>query len=110
MFFCEADHDMLHICRLKKNPDLRSISDERKIQRWVLATFYRSLHGDEWTFQDSWLEILDDSVDECTWYNILCDSEGYVVSVDLRNNYLWGEGGIPPEISLLKKCGEYYCL
>jgi hypothetical protein len=39
-----------------------------------------------------------------TWYNILCDSSGNVVSIDLRNNYLWGE--TPLEISLLDKCGE----
>ncbi|KAL3801073.1 hypothetical protein HJC23_002366 [Cyclotella cryptica] len=89
---------------LSKNPDLGEITDERKVQRWVLATFYRSLHGDEWTFHDGWLDISGDVVEECMWYNILCDSSGYVVSLDLKNNYLWGS--IPMEVFLLQKC-EY---
>lgn len=90
---------------LKKNPDLSTISDERKVQRWALATFYRALHGDEWTFGEGWLQISSSGVDECTWYNVLCDSSGYVVSIDLRNNYLWGY--TPVEIALLNKCGKF---
>ena len=89
---------------LNKNPDLDTVTDERKVQRWVLALFYRFLHGDEWTFSEGWLEIAENSVDECTWYNVLCDSSGHVVSLDLRNNYLWGD--IPSEIAFLDKCGE----
>lgn len=82
---------------------MSEITDERKVQRWVLATFYKSLHGDEWTFLDGWLDISGD-VEECTWYNVSCDSSGYVVSLHLKNNYLWGS--IPMEISLLDKCGK----
>ena len=89
---------------LNKNPDLNTVTDERKVQRWVLALFYRFLHGDEWTVSEGWLEISEKGVDECTWYNIVCDSSGHVVSLDLRNNYLWGE--IPSEIAFLNKCGE----
>lgn len=74
------------------------------MQRWALVTVYRALHGDEWTYGEGWLEISDAGVDECTWYNILCDSEGSVVSIDLRNNYLWGD--TPVELSLLDKCGK----
>jgi hypothetical protein len=81
------------------------ISDEHKIQRWVLATFYHSVHGDEWTNREGWIEINDNGVNECTWYNIMCDSSGFIVGIDLKNNYLWGD--IPMEISLLYKCGEF---
>jgi hypothetical protein len=89
---------------LTKNPDLNAITDEQKVQRWTLATFYTALHGNEWTSREGWLDISGEVVDECTWYNIECDSSGNVISMDLRNNYLWGD--IPQEISLLEACGK----
>eukprot|EP00970_Alexandrium_tamarense_P005281 scaffold852_cov197-Alexandrium_tamarense.AAC.39 len=89
---------------LLKNPDIGSITDDQMIQRWALVTFYRSLHGEEWTNRTGWLDVGGDVVDECTWYNVICNPSGIVKGLDLSFNYLWGD--VPMEIVLLDQLGE----
>ena len=46
---------------LNGNANLKSYSDEQKVQRYVLATLYYSTGGDDWKSNDLWL----DHGDEC---------------------------------------------
>lgn len=74
------------------------IQNERKIQRYSLATLYYSTNGDEWKNNSGWLT---DS-GERDWYNdepcTFCSS-GSVYKLHLRRNKL--AGTIPPELALL---------
>jgi hypothetical protein len=77
-----------------------TLTDQQKIQRYALATFYYSTNGDSWTNNDGWLS--DDN--ECTWYTRslfidVCDSNGVITGLELGFNNLGGV--IPPEIGLL---------
>ena len=87
-----------------KNPAIGTITDDQMIQPWPLVTFYGSLHGEEWTNRTGWLDVGGDVVDECTWYNVICNPSGIVKGLDLSFNYLWGD--VPMEIVLLDQLGE----
>lgn len=82
---------------LKGNAD--SLSDQKKIQRYVLATLYYANNGDEWANNTGWMT---DS-DECEWFSradrAVCSSDGAILELDVRHNNL--EGAIPNEIALL---------
>lgn len=85
---------------LAGNANLTSYSDEKKIQRFAVATIYYSLNGSNWTDNTGWLS---DS-DECTWYienddGPYCTIEGGVREFDFFHNNLYGS--IPPEVGLL---------
>jgi len=94
---------------LAGNAKLDSYSYERKIQRYVLATFYYSTNGHAWTDNTGWL--IDS--DECGWYNdaSFCFNDA-VVSLDFYvgstgNNLV---GTIPNELALLSdSIGKYSC-
>lgn len=82
------------------NSNLELYSDERKIQRYSLATLYYSTNGDEWENNTGWLSDRN----ECEWWSgdslgEICSSNGAIVKLDLRENNLVGK--IPVEISLL---------
>lgn len=85
---------------LAGNTYLDTYSDEKKIQRYALATFYYSTDGDNWTDKDGWLT----DIDECVWYNEaddgpFCSSSGGVRELDFFHNNI--AGTIPKEIGLL---------
>jgi hypothetical protein len=85
---------------LSNNGNLNYFSDEKKMQRFVLATFYFSTNGDHWKKKDSWLT----EEDECNWYssNIYrsqCNELGYYRNLELNVNGL--SGTIPSELALL---------
>jgi hypothetical protein len=85
---------------LAGNTHLDTYSDEKKIQRYALATFYYSTDGDNWTDKDGWLT----DIDECVWYNEaddgqFCSSSGGVRELDFFHNNI--AGTIPKEIGLL---------
>jgi hypothetical protein len=85
---------------LAGNANLDSYADEKKIQRYVLATLFYSLNGNSWTNNNGWLT---DS-DECDWYNQaddgpFCTVDGGVRELDFFQNNL--DGTIPPEVGLL---------
>jgi hypothetical protein len=71
-------------------------SDNQLRQRFVLATFFFSTDGTEWTKASSWLE---EGTDECDWWGIDCDDSGGVTALRLSKDNL--SGPIPPEIHLL---------
>ena len=47
------------------DPDIGIYSEERRIQRFAMATLYYATNGDYWTNNASWLNY---SVPECEWY------------------------------------------
>ena len=85
---------------LLDNVNYNSYSSVRKVQRFALATFYRSTSGSDWLDNNGWMEDDDGGDDECTWYGIVCDAAGLVTSITLTQNDL--EGEIPAEINLLE--------
>jgi hypothetical protein len=80
---------------LESDPTAETLTEERLVQRWVMATLAFSLDYEEWGSNDSWL----DSDDVCSWFGIACDNRGNVVTLALRNNRL--DGTLPSELSLL---------
>jgi len=97
---------------MEESTDLNEYSEERAIQRYVLACIYHatyqvknlftdSFFGENkdvlpWQNKDGWLLTQD----ECKWNGITCDSNGVVVGINLRNNILTGT--MPVETGLLK--------
>ncbi len=84
---------------LAGNANLGSYTDQKKIQRFVLATLYFITDGDNWLVRTNWLSDRD----ECTdWYH---DAEGpfcvggAVGELDFHGNNLAGK--IPVELALL---------
>jgi hypothetical protein len=90
----------------------RPLPDDRILQRWVLAVLFYSTRGSGWAHSDDWLT----AVSECFWFTTsevdICDEEGRIISVELRDNGL--EGTLPGELSLLsdslgKTMSGVYC-
>lgn len=83
---------------LAGNANLDSYSDEKKVQRYILATLYFSTNGDNWNRNDGWLG----DTDECSWANRayweLCKN-GTVTELRLFDNMLLGT--IPDEVAML---------
>jgi hypothetical protein len=77
----------------------RPLTDNRILQRWVLAVFFFSMKGPEWSRSDGWMTTLD----ECEWFTTsmddICDDDGLITRIDLRGNHLGGF--IPEEVALL---------
>lgn len=93
---------------LAGNTNLGTYTNEKKIQRFVLATLYYSTNGDAWHNNTGWLTDLD----ECTgWSNNaydepFCSSDGAVLELAILENNL--NGKIPEDIGLLSNSlGEY---
>jgi hypothetical protein len=83
------------------NTNLRTLPNEKIVQRYALATLYYSANGDSWNRKDYWLT----DNEECgTWQSLTCTDNGTVSNLDLRDNNL--NGTIPPEIGLLTTLGE----
>jgi hypothetical protein len=86
---------------LNGNANLKSYSDEQKVQPYVLAALYYSTGGDDWKSHDLWL----DHGDECgRWWQEIggkleCTADGAVRSLKFHLNNL--VGSIPPELSWL---------
>jgi hypothetical protein len=80
---------------LESDPTAETLTEERLVQRWVMATLAFSLAYESWDSNDNWL----DSDDVCSWFGIACNNGGNVVTLALRNNGL--DGTLPSEVSLL---------
>lgn len=94
---------------LAENANVDAYTDAVKIQRYALATFFYSAHGDDWTNNAGWLT----ETDECSWYTYandddatqFCSPGGEIVELVLWNNTL--KGTIPEEMALLStRLGE----
>ena len=105
---------------LRKDSLLQEYSEEKRLQRFALATFFYATMGLNWTINSSWLSY---DVDECDWYSNFdvgvqldgqpyasvisqsvpnmtqCDEEGNYLQLVLAANGLVGT--LPKEISLL---------
>jgi hypothetical protein len=83
---------------LGKDSNLDTYSDDKKFQRFSLATLYYSTDGSRWGNKDGWVS---DS-EECDWYNSakgsFCEN-GFVVELSIVSNML--AGTIPNESTLL---------
>jgi Leucine-rich repeat (LRR) protein len=85
---------------------MSAYSSSKILQRFVLACLYLTtndvinLYTDptltSWKNQDGWLT----ESDECSWFGIQCDKNGYVVAIRLEQNNL--SGSFPAEIALLQ--------
>ena len=53
-----------------------------------LVAIYEETNGKNWTNNDGWME---ESVNHCQWHGIACDVDGFVTSIDLRDNNLSGQ-------------------
>jgi Leucine-rich repeat (LRR) protein len=89
---------------LSGNMDLPAYSDQRKIQRFALATLYFSTAGDEWSNNRLWLS----DTNECKlWFSriaevagdAICNANDEIVTLDLDYNNL--SGPLPKEVALL---------
>ena len=70
---------------------------ERKtsdIEYVALILFYEAFIGDNWRFNDNWLEG-DPCINQ--WYGVGCNTEGNIISLFFFENHL--QGVIPEEIS-----------
>jgi hypothetical protein len=87
---------------LASSANLDTLPDNRKIQRYALATFFYSTGGDSWLNSVAWLS----QVDECSWYSRStlrpnCNEAGAYENLDLGFNGV--SGSIPPEVALLSE-------
>jgi Leucine-rich repeat (LRR) protein len=87
---------------LANNSNLETYSEQVLVQRYVLATFFYSTMGGQWTFKNGWLS--DET--ECNWFSTtsnsmfpVCDANGTFVDLDLKYNNL--DGTLPSELALL---------
>jgi len=65
-------------------------------QRYIVAVFYYSLHGELWPY----LPWLDGTKKECDFFGLACDARGNVVDISLISSKL--SGSIPEEIKHLR--------
>lgn len=86
---------------LQADPSYGIYSNTRRLQRFVLATFYHSTNGNSWHKNSGWLSYSS----ECSWYadtNWLdgppCEGDS-LVGLALIENRL--EGNLPEELGLL---------
>jgi hypothetical protein len=84
---------------LSTNANLEEYPDWRKTQRYVLAVFYYSTIGEEWTGSTDWLS----DKDECKWASSavdpVCNEAGAFLELVYDGNNL--QGTIPVELGLL---------
>ena len=52
-----------------------------------LEAIYKGTNGKNWKNNAGWM---DDEIDHCQWYGISCNDDGFVISIDLRDNNLSG--------------------
>ena len=60
------------------------------IQKYVLASLFLQMTGEQWAIQDGWLE----NNDVCTWSGVGCNAAGLVTSIFLDGNGLKGSVSI----------------
>ena len=76
---------------------------ERLKQRYAMYCLFHSANQDRtWKGNKGWKRM---GMDECKWYGVMCDEEGWVTRIGLKNNGLSGE--VPVEVSLIPKLGTF---
>eukprot|EP00956_Cyclotella_meneghiniana_P002689 scaffold3165_cov62-Cyclotella_meneghiniana.AAC.11 len=57
-------------------------------ERNSLEAIYEATNGPNWTNNDGWMS---NETDHCDWYGITCNSENYVIRIELKDNNLVGQ-------------------
>eukprot|EP00984_Skeletonema_dohrnii_P005545 scaffold1955_cov106-Skeletonema_dohrnii-CCMP3373.AAC.13 len=65
-----------------------SLDERSVIERPSLEAIYNETDGQNWTNSAGWM---NETEDYCVWHGISCDSDGFVTSIDLRDNNLAGQ-------------------
>ena len=104
---------------LSNDPNLPEYSNERRIQRYAMATIYYSLNGDSWLRNENWLSERG----ECDWFSWVarnvCAPTGRRLRVvsdrffTLRRLVIYYnnlQGTLPPEIGLLTDLEEIHLM
>ena len=78
-------------------------SSVRKKEEQILENLFYRCNGKNWKHQDNWL---DQNIDYCSWYGIVCDGNGLVQSIQLGSNNLIGT--IPSETFELEKLSQLW--
>eukprot|EP00984_Skeletonema_dohrnii_P014278 scaffold5981_cov146-Skeletonema_dohrnii-CCMP3373.AAC.7 len=65
----------------------RAFDTEDKFERPSLEAIYERTNGQNWTNSAGWMN----EEDHCEWYGIICDGNGQVTSINLRDNNLAGQ-------------------
>jgi Leucine-rich repeat (LRR) protein len=86
-----ANDDMFSRCDQPQNI-WQSVTEEEKKS---LTTIYDETNGQGWTNNNGWKTELD----HCQWYGISCDDEGFVTSIDLKDNNLEGKFPVYTNVS-----------
>ena len=85
---------------LSQNPNLDNQSNQTRLERYAMATFYYSTNGDDWRNNNNWLS---DTIDICQWYTTssvpVCDGNGNFQILELDNNNL--NGTLISDLSLI---------
>jgi hypothetical protein len=97
-----ASPQSLALSWLVNDSEAETYSDVKLLQRYILATFYYTTNGDNWS-QSSISWIVEWS-DECTWWGIECNTVGGVRILQLSNENL--SGSLPREFQLLSNSLE----
>jgi hypothetical protein len=82
------------------NSELDGYSERQLLQRFVMATFFFSTNGENWSNNEGWLS----AENECRWYQTKsyrdhCDASGSLLNLELNGNGL--SGSLPSELALL---------
>eukprot|EP00986_Skeletonema_menzelii_P012483 scaffold6896_cov82-Skeletonema_menzelii.AAC.1 len=68
--------------------DINGADGLRGVERSSLEAIYNKTYGQNWTNNARWM---NETVDHCEWHGIACDGDGFVTSIDLRDNNLAGQ-------------------
>eukprot|EP00984_Skeletonema_dohrnii_P015654 scaffold6800_cov89-Skeletonema_dohrnii-CCMP3373.AAC.2 len=80
---CSQTQDSAAILMLDQALDYRL-----QYERPSLEAIYNETVGQNWTNNAGWM---NETEDYCEWHGISCDGDGYVTSIDLRDNNLTGQ-------------------
>uniref|UniRef100_A0A7S2NR12 Leucine-rich repeat-containing N-terminal plant-type domain-containing protein n=1 Tax=Leptocylindrus danicus TaxID=163516 RepID=A0A7S2NR12_9STRA len=86
----EIECDCCTTCYESRDPAVRNG------QKAVLEGIYEATNGPSWTYNTQWLVA---GTNECDWYGVSCDAEGYITTLSLNNNNL--DGTLSADIGLL---------
>jgi len=86
----EIECDCCTTCYESRDPAVRNG------QKAALQGIYEATNGPSWTYNTQWLVA---GTNECDWYGVSCDAEGYITTLSLNNNNL--DGALSTDIGLL---------
>jgi Leucine-rich repeat (LRR) protein len=70
-----------------RSTDFGYETDFRYDEKESLKTMYEKTNGQNWTNNAGWMY---ETVEHCKWHGISCDVDGFVTSIDLKDNNLVG--------------------